>query len=208
MRRVVGRLAVSGAAAGSGRGGIGDLVQRVGDGAVVSGGEREGLLRQPPAGFAAQGAVAAFHLLDEIRVIEHAGDDSDVFKVFGGGTNHGRAADVDVFDEVAEGDAGLSGGLLKGVEIHHHHVDGLDAVGGDGGLVLLVAANVKQSAVDLGMEGLDAAVEHLRKAGEIADVLDGEAALRAELARCRRWRPARRQNRRGRGQSRPGRSCR
>ena len=50
---------------------------------------------------------------------------------------------------MAEGDAGLGGGLLEGVEVDDHHVDGLDAVGGDGGLVLRVAANVEQAAVDL-----------------------------------------------------------
>ena len=74
-------------------------------------------------------------------------------------------------------DARLSGRLLKGIEIHHNHVDGLDAVRGHRGLMLGVAANVEQPAVNLGVQGLDAAVEHLRKAGEFADVFNGEAGL-------------------------------
>ena len=121
-----------------GRGRVGNLVQRVGDGRVVGRGERKGLLGQPPAGFAAQRAVVAlFSSSMRAGIIGHAGHDGHVFKVLGRGTHHRRAADVDVFDQMAEGNAGLRGGLLKGVEVDHHHVDGLDAVRGDGGLVLL-----------------------------------------------------------------------
>ena len=66
---------------------------------------------------------------------------------------------------MAEGDAGLGRGLLEGVEVHHHHVDGRNAVRGHGGFVLLVAANVEQSAMHLGMQRLHASVKHLGKAG-------------------------------------------
>ncbi len=138
---------------------------------------RKGLLRQPPAGFAAERAAAALQFFNQSGVVGDAGDDGDVFKVFGGGADHRGAADIDVFNQMAEGYAGLGGGFLKGVEVHHHHIDGLDAVGGDGGFVLLVAANIEQAAVDFGVQGLDAAVEHLREAGEVADVFDGQAGL-------------------------------
>ena len=43
--------------------------------------------------------------------------------------------------------------------------------------MLLVTANIEQAAVDLGVQGLDAAVEHLRKAGQVADVSDHQAGL-------------------------------
>ena len=208
MRRVVGRLVGVGLGWGFGRGGFGDLVERVGDGGVVGGGEGEGLLGKTPAGFAAQSAVVGLQFFDQSGIIGDAGDDGDVFEVLGGGADHGGAADVDVLDEMAEGDAGLGGGLLEGVEVDDDHVDGLDAVRGDGGLVFAIAADVEQAAVDLGVEGLDAAVEHLGKAGEVADVLARRGRLRAAPGRCRRWRPVRRQSLPGRGQSRPGRSCR
>ena len=93
------------------------------------------------------------HFLDERRVIGDASDDGDVFEVLGRGADHRRAADVDVLDEVAEGDAGLRGGLLKGVEVDDHHIDGLDAVRGDGSFVLGVAADVEQAAMDTGDGG-------------------------------------------------------
>src|SRR5579871_3281566 len=72
---------------------------------------------------------------------------------------------------MAESDTGLGSSLLKCVEIHHHHIDGLDAVCGDGGFVFGVATDIKQTAVDKGMKGFYATVEHLGKAGQIADVL-------------------------------------
>ena len=131
-------VSVSALQAAAGRGGFGDLVEGIGDGGVVGGGGGEGLLGEPPAGFAAQcRRWLEFQLFDESGIVGHAGDDGDVFKVLGGGADHGGAADVDVFDQMAEGDAGLGGGFLKGVEIDDDHVDGLDAVGGDGGLVLV-----------------------------------------------------------------------
>jgi len=48
-------------------------------------------------------------------------------------------------------------------------------VRGDRRLVADVAANVEQAAVNAGVQGLDASVEHLGKAGQFADVLDRKA---------------------------------
>ncbi len=177
MRRVAGK------GLGVRRGGVfgrrsgGDAVERVGDGGVVSGGGGEGLAGKTPTGFAGEAATVGLELCDEGGVVGHAGYDGYVIEVLGRGADHGGAADVDVFDEVAERDGGLGGGLLESVEIDHDHVDGLDAVGGDGGFVFLVAANVEQATVDFGMEGLYAAIEHFGETGEIADVFDGEAGL-------------------------------
>ena len=61
-----------------------------------------------------------------MRVVGGGGDDGDVGEVFGGGADHGGAADVDVFDDLVEGDVGFGGGLLEGVEVDDDHVDGLD----------------------------------------------------------------------------------
>ena len=41
----------------------------------------------------------------------------------------------------------------------------------------LVAAHVEDAAVDFGVEGLHAAVEHFGEAGEVGDVADGEAGI-------------------------------
>ncbi len=77
----------------------------------------------------------------------------------------------------AKVDVGSGGGLFEGVEVDHHHVDGLDTVLLDGGSVFGFAADVQHATVDVGMQRLDAAVQHLRKAGEIGDVADGQAGF-------------------------------
>ena len=175
--------------------GFGDLVERVGDCRVVGGGGGEGLLSEPPASLAAQSApFVGFQFFDESGIIGGRGHDGDIFEVLGGGADHGGAADIDVFDEVAEGNAGLRRGLLERVEVDDDHVDGLNLMRGDGGFVFRVAANVKEPAMDPRVQRLYAAVEHLGKAGEIADVLYCQARPRAERERCRRWRPVQRRS--------------
>ncbi len=130
-----------------------------------------------PAGGTGERAGVSGQLGDELRVVGWGADDGNVFKVLGGGAEHRRAADVDVLDQFGGGDAGLGGGLLEGVQIDDDHVDGLDGVGLDGGGVLGVGTNVEDAAVDLGMQRLDAAVEHLREAGEVGDVAHREAGF-------------------------------
>jgi hypothetical protein len=110
-------------------------------------------------------------------VVAGLGDDGDIFEVFGGGADHGGAADVDVFNEMAKGNVGLGCRLFEGVEVDYDHVDGQDAVLGYGSFVLSFAADVEQAAVDAGVEGFDAAVEHFREAGELADVLNLQAGF-------------------------------
>ena len=44
-----------------------------------------------------------------------------------------------------------------------------------------IVAHAEQAAVDLGMKGLDPAVEHLGKAGKLGDILDGEPLFAQQL---------------------------
>src|SRR6185437_3961603 len=66
---------------------------------------------------------------------------------------------------------GLGCSFFEGVEIDDDHVNGSDSVSGYGGLVLGIAALVDQTAMNLGVQRFHAAIEHFRKAGEIANVL-------------------------------------
>ena len=102
-------------------------------------------------------------------------------KVFSGGANHGRAADVDVLDKFVEGYACFGRGFLEGVKIHYHHIDRRDAVFGHGAAMFRIFAAVKDSAMHLGMEGLDAPVEHFGEAGEFGNIFDGDAGVAQQL---------------------------
>ncbi len=124
------------------------------------------------------------HLLRNGFVIGRRGNDGDVLKILGCRTHHRRAADVDVFDHVLELDAGFRGGLLERVEIHHHHVDGLNAVLLHRGDMLFILTDVQNAAVHLGMKRLDSAIEHFRKAGKLRNVLDRDTGIAQQLGRA------------------------
>src|SRR5208282_221644 len=59
----------------------------------------------------------------------------------------------------------------------------LDTVLGDGGGVRGIFAAIQNAAVNLGMQRLDAAIEHFRKAGEFGDVFDRDAGVAEQLGR-------------------------
>ena len=167
---------------------VGNAFERRGDGGIVGGGGGEGFLRQSPLGFERERAAGAGEFFGDGRIVGRRRDDGDIVKILGGGADHGGSADVDVLDQLLERHAGLGGGFFEGVEIDHDHVDGLDAVLGDGGDVRGILAAMQDAAVHLGMQRLDPAVEHFREAGEFGDVFDRDAGVAQQLGACLRWR--------------------
>jgi hypothetical protein len=114
------------------------------------------------------------------RVVGGLDHHRDVGVVLGGGADHRRPADVDILDAVVERRA-LGDRLLERIEVHHQQVDRPDAVLLHGGGVVLVVADRQQAAMDFGMQGLDPAVHHLGRAGELRHVDHGEAGLGQRL---------------------------
>ena len=82
---------------------------------------------------------------------------------------HGGTADVDVLDGIREGDLGVGNGLLELVQVDDDQVDQLNAVLSGLLHVLLGIAAGQQRAVNLGVQGLNAAVHHLGIARELLD---------------------------------------
>ena len=80
--------------------------------------------------------------------------------------------------------AGLGGDFLETVKVHHHHIDGDDAVGLDGRHVFGVGAHGEDAAGNFGMHRLDASVEHLGKSGDVADVGDRDAGVAQQACRA------------------------
>ena len=66
---------------------------------------------------------------------------------------------------------------FKGVEIHHHHVDGLDAMLGDCFLVFRIGADVKDAAMHFGVQRFYAAIQHLGKSGQLGNIQHREASF-------------------------------
>jgi hypothetical protein len=153
----------------------------VGDRRVVGGGAGEGLLRQPAPQRLRDLAGVLLNVGQHGRIVRGVDDDRHIAMVLGGGADHRRAADVDVFDAVG---VALSGGhrLLEGVEIDHQQVDRADAVRQHRGLMLRVGAHRQQAAMHARMQRLDASVHHLGKAGQIRDIANREPRLRQRRA--------------------------
>ena len=147
---------------GEGAGGFLFAVEEIGDGAVVVGGGDEDLDAEALAELEGGGAVVGADVFEDVGVVGGIDDDGDGAVIFRGAAEHGGAADVDVLDGFLEGDVGLGDGLLEGVEVHDHEVDGQDAVFLGLFLVGFVAAEEEEAAVDFRVEGLDAAIQDFR----------------------------------------------
>ena len=155
--------------------------QPVGNHAVVAGGVRECLLGQVETGGQLQRATVGLHFGEQRGVVFRIGDDGHASVVLGRRTDHRRTADVDVLDRIFQRHAGLGDGGGERVEIHADQVDGRDAVFFDGRQVFRQVATGEDAAVHLRVQGLDAAVEHFREAGVVADFGDGEAGVTQHL---------------------------
>ncbi len=178
-------LGVEGAwelAAAFGAQGVGRLVdaaQVVGDHAVVGGGVLERLEHQVEALCVGQAAcLEAFQYLTVIAGVDH---DGDIFMVLCSGTDHGRAADIDVFDGGRQVAARLGNSGFKWVQINGDQIDRLDAVFVHDGVV--DATTAQNATVDLGVQGLYPAVHHFCEAGVIGHFDCRNAVVLEQLER-------------------------
>ncbi len=143
-----------------------------GHGGVVGRGVRERLGGEPAPGLQVKAARGGrLHHGTVGRRVHHDGDGGVVLR---GGAHHRGAADVDLLDDVVRRGTGLHG-LHEGVEVDDDEVERLDLhvrqrlhVGRD-------AAVGEDAAVHARVQGLDAAVQHFRGAGDFLDFLHGDA---------------------------------
>ena len=96
--------------------------------------------------------------------------------VLGGGADHRGPADVDVLDAGLEIGSSRDG-LFERIEIDHEQINRPNALRPHGGGMFSVVADREQAAMDLGMQSLDAAIHHLRKASDVGDVEDFKAGI-------------------------------
>lgn len=146
-----------------------------GDGRIVGSGQGEG----PGGETLAQGqggTTLLLHNLLHLLVLVGAGDDGGEGVVLGSRTEHGGAANVNVLNALLELGT-LGNGGLEGVEVEDGHVDLADAVLLHLLLVLGVATDAEEAAMDLGVERLDASVEALGRSGVVRNINDGKTSL-------------------------------
>ncbi len=172
-------LAVEGArelAAAFGAEGFGGLINGahvVGDHAVVAGGVFERLEHQVET--LSIGQATGLEVFQHAGVVAGIDHNGHVFVVLGRRADHGRAADVDVFDGGRQVTAGFVDGGFERVEVDGHQVDRLDAV-----LVhdrVVGAATAEDAAVDFRVQGLDPTVHHFCETGVVRDFYCGHAVV-------------------------------
>ena len=143
------------------------LLHLRGDHRVVLRCHIECLCHEPLVEVGAEVACVGIHLLDDLRVLLGLGDHCDGLVVLCGRTDHAGAADVDVLDNVLEGYTLLEHRLLEWIQVDDDHVDGVDVLALDGRHVVGDVPACEDTRMDLGVERLDASVQHL---GESRDV--------------------------------------
>ena len=107
---------------------------------------------------------------DQAVVLVRAGHDGDVRMVLGGRSDERRAADVDVLDRIGEGRAGTRHRGLERIEVDDHQIDGREPEALERGEVVGDVAASEDSRVNLGVQRLDPASEHLGLAGVVGDL--------------------------------------
>jgi hypothetical protein len=120
---------------------------------------------------------AGQHIVVVAGVMRH----QHVLVVLRRGAQQARAADVDHLNRLFERAIRAANRLLERVQVHDHHVDRLDALLFELPHVLGVVAVGQNRGVDLGVQRLDPAVEHLREAGDVLDERHGNAGIGQRL---------------------------
>ena len=132
-------------------------------------------LRASAKRVAAETSPVRVELGEHARVVGRIDDHRDALVVLGRRADHRRAADVDVLDHLVERRAARDR-LAERVEVHDHQIDGDEP-----GLLHLGAVlrrrPAEEAAVHARVQRLDAAVEDLGRAGEVAHLAHRDARL-------------------------------
>ena len=151
--------------------------QVVADRAVVGRRVRERLLRQPEARRRRERAAAFAKLGEQRRVVRRIDDDTDVRVILCRCAHQGRSADVDVLDGILQAAVWPGDRLAERIEIDDDQVDRWDAVLGERCAVRSDVAPGEDAGVHLGMQRLDAPVEHFRESRVGADLSDRQSRV-------------------------------
>ena len=156
-----------------------NLDEMRGDDRVVGRGAREHA-RCQLAPKLQRGVPFGFDLSGDFLVVVRVHHHGDVGVVLGGAAEQGGPADIDVLDGFLQGDVGPRRDLLEGIEVHHDQINRTDAVLSDCCFMPRIAPEEKQAAMHFRVQRLQAAVEHFREPGIIAQLDDRQAGLAQE----------------------------
>ena len=142
----------------------------ISDGVIVIGGAHKHLHRQVFTGLQGRIPLVGLHFIQNARVIREIRNHRDGSVILGGGTEHGRPADIYFFNSFLQRDSGPGDGFFKRIQIHADQVDGLDAIFLSLAHMLLIVAAVQQAPVHHGMKRLQAPFKQLRFSGIVGNL--------------------------------------
>ena len=150
---------------------------------VIDGGARKCFLREFLAQFPGRATTVRSQFAEDLGVIAGVHDDRDVAVILGGGTNHSRAADVDIFDAIGETGAPPDRRLER-IEIHHEKIDRRDAMRQHRRHMFWIFPYGQKPAMDLRMQSFHPSVKEFGKPGQIGDIADRQTSIGKHLARA------------------------
>ena len=164
-----------------GRGGeIHFLREPVRDCRIIHGRPRECFLRELLAQLPRRGAAMRRHFGEEQLVIAGIDDNRDIVVILGGGADHRRAADVDIFDAIVERSA-AGDRCLERIKIHDKDIDRRDAMRQHRCLMFGVFPYRQKPAVNFRMQGFHPSVHEFREAGQFGDLADRQTCIGKHL---------------------------
>ena len=129
------------------------------------------------------GALMFLQFAQHRIILRAVGNDGDEIVVFGGGADHGRAADIDILDAGFEIGA-FGDRFTKWIQIDHHQIDRRNIVFFGRLLMIFQITALQQPAMNFWMQRFHPPIHHFRKAGVIADLDHLDAGLGQFLGRA------------------------
>ena len=114
-------------------------------------------------------------------VVSRVDDDEHVAKILGGRAHQAGPADVDLLDQVVEGQVRARRGPGERIQVDRHQVDWRDAMRCERREIVGAMTPREDPAVHLRVQGLDAPVHHLGEAGHLGDADHAKARLSQRL---------------------------
>ncbi len=112
----------------------------------------------------------SLHFIDNRSIISGIDDNRDCGVVLCRRTQHGWAADIDIFNCIGKTAVRFGYGFHKRVEIDDYHINLFDIVLFHLGDMFRQVAAAQETAMNLRMQGFYPAVEHFREAGVVGDL--------------------------------------
>ena len=146
---------------------------------VIGCGVGERLRGQVETQVCTHATIVRLHFRDDARVVVRVDDDADAGMVFGSRPQHRGSADIDIFDRIGQRAVGRRNRLPERIEVDDQQVYRIYIMGRH--RCIVDAAATQETPVNLRVQGLDATIHDLGKAGVIRDLGDIDTGVQEQF---------------------------